>query len=170
MLTVHPGARVIGHEHIRFGDPVIIDDFAFVYARAPLRVGDYVHVAVSSSVIAVAEVDIGDFAAVSHGARVLSATDDFKNWGFGNSTVPLEFRNVKVAPVRIGRFCIVGANAVVLPGVTIGEGATVGACSVVTRDLAPWGVYVGNRRVAERDRDAVLANVARFRASLGGVS
>jgi galactoside O-acetyltransferase len=168
MLTCHPGARVIGREHIRFGDPVIIDDFAFVYAKAPLRVGDYVHIAVSSSVIAVAEVDIGDFAAVSHGARVLSATDDFKGWGFGNSTVPPEFRNVTAAPVRIGRFCIVGANAVVLPGVTLGEGATVGACSVVTRDLAPWGVYIGNRRIAERDRDAVLANVARFRAGQGG--
>lgn len=168
MLTCHPTARVIGGENIRLGDPVIIDDFAFVYAKAPLRIGDYVHLAVSSSVIAVAEVDIGDFAAVSHGARVLSATDDFKAWGFGNSTVPFEFRNVKAAPIRIGRFCIVGANAVVLPGVTIGEGATVGACSVVTRDLAPWGVYVGNRRIAERDRDAVLGNFARFRASLGG--
>jgi len=170
MLTCHPTARVLGRDKIRFGDPVIIDDFAFVYARAPLRVGDYVHIAVSSSVIAVAEVDIGDFAAVSHGARVLSATDDFKDWGFGNSTVPLEFRNVKVAPIRIGRFCIVGANAVVLPGVSIGEGATVGACSVVTRDLAPWGVYIGNRRIAERDRAAVLASFARFRASVGAGS
>lgn len=164
MVTCHSSARVLGREHIRFGDPVIIDDFAFVYAKAPLHIGDYVHIAVSSSVIAIAQVDIGDFAAVSHGARVLSATDDFKDWGFGNSTVPLEFRNVKVAPIRIGRFCIVGANAVVLPGVAIGEGATIGACSVVTRDLAPWGVYIGNRRIAERDRAAVLAGFARFRA------
>ena len=168
MVTCHPSARVLGRENIRFGDPVIIDDFAFVYAKAPLHLGDYVHIAVSSSVIAVAEVDIGDFAAVSHGARILSATDDFKDWGFGNSTVPLEFRNVKAAPIRIGRFCIVGANAVVLPGVTLGEGATVGACSVVTRDLAPWGVYIGNRRIAERDRAAVLAGFARFRAGAGG--
>ena len=53
----------------------------------------------------------------------------------------------------------------VFHGVTIGEGAVVGANSVVTRDLEPWGVYIGNRRHRERDKDAVLANLARFEQS-----
>lgn len=162
MPTIYPLARIIGMEHIRFGDPVIVDDFAFIYAKAPMQIGNHVHVAAFSSVIGVEAIELGDFVAVSHGARLLTASDDFKDWGFGNSTVPLEYRHVRSGPICIGRFCIVGANSVVLPGVTIGEGATVGACSVVTRDLDPWGVYIGNRRVAERDRAAVLANHARF--------
>ena len=53
-------------------------------------------------------------------------------------------------------------SAVVAPNATIGEGATVGANTVVTRDLEPWGVYLGNRRLRDRDRDGVLATHRAF--------
>jgi len=45
---------------------------------------------------------------------------------------------------------------------------SVGACSVVTRDLEPWGIYIGNRRVAERNRQGVLDNYERFLKEKGG--
>jgi galactoside O-acetyltransferase len=162
VLRIHETARIGGRENITFGDPVLIDDFTLIVARDPITIGNHVHVACFASITGGAEVTVGDFSAVSQGARVLTGTDDFVGWGFGNSTVPEEFRNTTRAPVRIGRFCIVGANAVVLPGVTIGEGATIGAGSVVTRDLEPWGVHIGNRRIRERDREGVLAAHARF--------
>lgn len=162
MLRIHDSARIGGRENIEFGDPVLVDDFVLIVARDRMTIGNHVHIACFASITGGAEVTIGDFSAVSQGARVLTGTDDFVGWGFGNSTVPEEYRNTKRAPVRIGRFSIIGANAVVLPGVTIGEGAVVGAGSVVTRDLEPWGVYIGNRRHRERDRDGVLATHARF--------
>ena len=109
-----------------------------------------------------AELEIGDFCAISQGCRILTGTDDFKSWGFGNSTISEKYRNTKRASIKIGNFCIVGANSVVLPGVSIGEGATIGAGSVVTKDLEPWGVYIGNKRINERDRDAVLLNYQRY--------
>lgn len=164
-VTAYDSARIIGAGNIIFGSPVLIDDFSLIVARDPIVIGDYVHIACFSSITGGERVDIGDFAAVSQGARLLTGTDDFIHGGFGNSTVPTEYRNADRAPVSVGRFCIVGANAVVLPGVTIGEGAVVGANSVVTRDLEPWGVYIGNRRHRERDRDAVLAGYERFVAS-----
>ncbi len=55
-----------------------------------------------------------------------------------------------------------------LPGVTIGEGAVVGANSVVTRDLELWGVYIGNRRHRERDREGVMSRLAEFEREFGG--
>ncbi len=48
------------------------------------------------------------------------------------------------APIRVGRRAFVGARAFVLPGVHIGEETTVGACAVVTRDVPPRCVVVGN--------------------------
>ena len=164
-VTVYDAAKIIGAENIQFGSPVLIDDFAMIVARDPIVIGSYVHIACYSSITGGERVQIGDFAAVSQGARLLTGTDDFIHGGFGNSTVPAEFRNALRAPISVGRFCIVGANAVILPGVTVGEGAVVGANSVVTRDLAPWGVYIGNRRHRERNRDAVLDSFARFEAS-----
>ena len=62
------------------------------------------------------------------------------------------------APVRIGRNCWLGANVVVVPGVTVGDNVVVGAGSVVTRDLPDNVVAVGNpcrilREVNDRDRE-----------------
>lgn len=48
------------------------------------------------------------------------------------------------APIRIGERAFVGARAFVLPGVTIGARAVVGACSVVSRDVQPGVTVAGN--------------------------
>jgi acetyltransferase-like isoleucine patch superfamily enzyme len=47
------------------------------------------------------------------------------------------------APVHFGRGCFVGANATVLPGVTVGECAVVAAGAVVTEDVPPWHMVGG---------------------------
>lgn len=165
-VTVYGGAKLIGLENMQFGSPVLIDDFTLIVARDPMIIGNYVHIACFSSITGGEQVEIGDFAAVSQGARLLTGSDDFIHGGFGNSTTPMEYRNARRAPISVGRFCIVGANAVVLPGVTIGEGAVVGANSVVTRNLEPWGVYIGNTRHRERDREAVLDGHRRLEVQL----
>ncbi len=48
------------------------------------------------------------------------------------------------APVRICSYAWVGASTIILPGVTIGEGAVIGASSVVTHDISPFSVAVGS--------------------------
>jgi acetyltransferase-like isoleucine patch superfamily enzyme len=60
--------------------------------------------------------------------------------------------------VTIEKHVIIGTNAIVFPGVTIGEGAAIGAGVTVRRDLAPWGVYAGEplRKIGERDREGIL--------------
>lgn len=62
------------------------------------------------------------------------------------------------APVHIGRNCWIGAGALIMPGVTIGDNTVVGAGSVVTKDLPANVVAVGNpcrilRPVSDRDRE-----------------
>jgi acetyltransferase-like isoleucine patch superfamily enzyme len=57
-------------------------------------------------------------------------------------------------PTRVRRRAAIGSGAVILPGVTIGEGSLVGAGSVVTRDVRPRTIVVGNparelRKIAE---------------------
>jgi maltose O-acetyltransferase len=47
-------------------------------------------------------------------------------------------------PVRIGNDVWIGGAAVILPGVTIGDGAVIGAASVVTRDVGPGQIVTGN--------------------------
>ena len=157
--------KIIGLENIEFGKYVIIDDFVLIYAKEKIKIGNYVHIANFSSITGGNELTIGNYAAISQGCRILTATDDFKEWGFGNSTISNKFRNITSSSITIGDYCIVGANSVVLPGVNIGEGATVGANSVITKDLEPWGIYIGNKKVGTRNKEGVLKNYEKFLAT-----
>ena len=154
--------KIIGLNNIEFGKNIIIDDFVLIYAKKKIKIGNFSHIACFASITGGEELSIGDYTAISQGCRILTATDDFKDWGFGNSTINNDFRNVKSAPISIANFCIIGANSVVLPGVEIGEGATIGANSVVTKNLEPWGIYIGNKRVGERKKEDVLKNYNNF--------
>ena len=62
------------------------------------------------------------------------------------------------APVHIGRNCWIGAGALIMPGVTIGDNTVIGAGSVVTHDIPAGVVAVGNpcrvmREITEHDRE-----------------
>lgn len=62
------------------------------------------------------------------------------------------------APVHIGRNCWIGAGAIILPGITIGDNTVVGAGSVVTKDLPPNVIAAGNpckvmRWIGQRDKE-----------------
>ncbi len=80
------------------------------------------------------EVEIGEGATVAQEAYLCSGTHDFDD-----PAMPL-----RTAPVKVGPGAFVGARAFVLPGVSVGEKAVVGACSVVTRDVEPGEVVAGN--------------------------
>jgi galactoside O-acetyltransferase len=154
--------KIIGEENIEFGNNVIIDDFVLIYAKCKMKFGNFIHIGSFSTIVGVEYFEVNDFCAISHGCRVLTATDDFKSWGFGNSTINVKYRNIKRAPVILEKFSIIGVNSIILPGVTIGEGASIGAGSVITRDVSPWGVYIGNKRVAERNQTDVMNTYEAF--------
>jgi putative colanic acid biosynthesis acetyltransferase WcaF len=71
---------------------------------------------------------------VSQQAYICNGTHDL-----ADSILPLLVGNIV-----IGRDVFIGARAFVMPGITIGEGAAVGACAVVTKDVEPWTVVAGN--------------------------
>ncbi|MGN1316991.1 MAG: sugar O-acetyltransferase [Acutalibacteraceae bacterium] len=61
-------------------------------------------------------------------------------------------------PVHIGKNCWIGAGALIMPGVTIGDNTVIGAGSVVTKDIPPNVVAVGNpckvlREISDRDKE-----------------
>ena len=69
--------------------------------------------------------------------------------------VSAEFTNVHHADVRIGRHVIIGAGSIILPGVTLEEGAAVGALSLVKKDCQAFCIYMGSpaKRIGERKHD-----------------
>ena len=96
-----------------------------------------------------------DFSGLSQGVRIYSGSDDYSGASLTNPTVPSEFLNGKKKLVKIGKHVIIGSGSVVLPGVSIGEGSSVGALSLVTKSLDAWGVYFGTpvKKLRDRKRD-----------------
>ena len=65
--------------------------------------------------------------------------DDYK---FGDDYNALPF--YKKENVHLKRGCCIGMRAIIMPGVTVGEGAIVGVGAIVTKDVPPYSVVVGN--------------------------
>jgi acetyltransferase-like isoleucine patch superfamily enzyme len=142
-VTIYPLAKIIGPGRIRIGSHVVIDDFVFIGSHQELILGNHVHLASHASISGGGICVCCDFSGVSSGARILTGTDDFRGAGLTGPTVPDRYRAVQRGKTVIGAHAVIGANSVVCPNVTVGEGCTVGAGAVVTRDLEPWGIYVG---------------------------
>ena len=68
---------------------------------------------------------------------------DFFNYN-GNNIATKDWSDVIDKPIKIESKVWIGFNVTILKGVTIGEGAIIGACSVVVKDVEPWTVVGGN--------------------------
>ncbi|QPZ38859.1 sugar O-acetyltransferase [Paramicrobacterium chengjingii] len=82
-----------------------------------------------------AGVTIGDDCLIGHNAVFATLNHDID---------PLHRADMHPGPITLGNNVWLGANVTVLPGVTIGEDAVVGAASVVTKDVPPGMIVVGS--------------------------
>lgn len=155
---------------IELGSHVAID--SFVYISTALQVGSYVHIAPMVTIVGGkdSKLILEDFSGLSAGCRIVCGSDDFvRGTGLTNPTVPEAYHGrVKCTTVVIERHAIIGTNCVVLPGVRIGEGAAVGACSLVKSNLLPWTIYAGVPavEVGRRRKDTILEMEAKLRADV----
>jgi len=111
---------------------------------------------------------MGDFSGLSGGVRVYTGNEDYLGGSLTNPAVPELYRKPVRSFVTIHKHAIVGANTVILPGVTIGEGAAIGSNSLITKDCEPWTVYVGSpaRSIRERPSTTIFELEAQLRQTL----
>ncbi len=83
-------------------------------------------------------IEIGDGTMIGFESIILTATHMSED-----KHIPIRKQGMFYAPVKIGRNVWTGARVIIMPGVTIGDGAIIGANSVVTKDVPPNTVYGG---------------------------
>lgn len=98
-------------------------------------------------------IEIGDFAHITGGCRLLCHQRDLNDYRKGDNAALLRYR---LEPIYIGMGVMVGMETMVMPGVTIGDGAIVGAYSLVAKDIPSYTVAVGRpakvvREIPERE-------------------
>ena len=154
-VAIHEDANLNGLERISLGSNVRIDAFANIIATGSVEIGSYVHIGSYSHLSGGEGICMNDFSAISQGVKIYTRNDDFSGKTLTNPTVPPEFTGVTGGKVTLGRHVIVGAGSIIMPGVTICEGSSVGALSLVGSSLPAWGIYFGSpvRKIGERSRD-----------------
>jgi galactoside O-acetyltransferase len=165
-VLIDESARFYSADRIEIGSNVRIDAFAVLSAgQQGAILGDHVHIAVGALLIGAARIEIQDFVNISAYTTIYASNDDYHGRALTGPTIPDDLRMVYTAPVLVGRHVIVGAGTVILPGVTIGEGAAVGAHSIIKRDVAPFTIVVGSSgRVIGTRRKDLLALEAELRS------
>jgi acetyltransferase-like isoleucine patch superfamily enzyme len=96
-------------------------------------------------------VKIGRYFHVGRGLTIFSSAHNYKE----STKIPYD-ENVLPLPVNIGDFVWCGANVFILPGVQVGEGAIIGAGSVVTKDVPARAVIGGNPAEVISERDPIM--------------
>lgn len=154
-VKIHTRASLYGLENIEIGDNVRIDDFAVIIATNRCVIKNHVSIHNFCFLGSKYGITLGNFVTLAPGVKIFTASDDYHGNYLTGVTVAPNLTGGKKAPVHIEDHVIFGANAIVLPGCRIGEGAAIGALSLVKTNLSAWGIYGGipARLLKERNKD-----------------
>ena len=145
--------------YVDIGERCIINaDFIFESSQGSIKIGDNVHIGQANficrtSIIVEEDVTMAwGITIYDHNSHSIvweerkndnnQCFEDFKQ--SGNSVLNKDWRNVNTASIKICKKVWIGFDVTILKGVTIGEGAVIGAKSVVTKDVPAWTVAAGN--------------------------
>lgn len=135
---------------IHVGDGSIMEaNLSFDKEGAGISIGNNTYIG-GSNIISSNSITIGNDVLISWGCTIVDhnshsihwseRANDVKDWYKGLK----EWKNVDSRPITIGDKAWLGFNVIVLKGVNIGEGAIIGAGSIVTKDIPPFAIAAGN--------------------------
>lgn len=144
-VSVHRSVVVFGGKRIRIASHVRIDCFALLSAGGDgIEIGHHVHLAAGDYLFGSGgKITLEPFSNISGRVSFYTASDDYTHGYMGSPLVPDHLKRVTKAPITIGRHTIIGTGSVVMPGVTTGLGASIGALSFVNRDVPDFTIVAG---------------------------
>jgi len=153
-FTVTFRSEIINHgkkENIKIGKFVIVDGTLECYAKGSLTIGDHTFIG-RCRIFAAHKITIGKRVLISDNVVIMDSNlhpISAKKRGliseaWANGHFPDVYTGIPYARVNISDDVWIGANAVILKGITIGEGVIIGAGSVVTKDVPPYTIVAGN--------------------------
>lgn len=153
-VKISDKASIYNPELMSIGDHVRIDDFCVISGKVTL--GRNVHIAIFCNVAGgEMGITLEDFSGLAYGCHVFTQSDDYSGKTLTNPTVPDKYKHESKLAVVVKRHSIVGTCSVIFPGVTLQEGTSIGAMSMVTRSTEAWSVYFGipAKRLKARSRE-----------------
>ena len=155
-VSIAKNCTIIGLENISIGSNVRIDSGTLIAAtKGSLILENYIHISAHCHLACTGGLIMRSFSGLSQGVKVFTVTDNFSEFHLMNPTIPSQYFKPEIKSIVLEKHVIIGSGSVVMPGVTIGEGSTVGALSFIKKSLEPWGVYAGVpvRKLKSREKN-----------------
>lgn len=140
MNQISQKASIYGN--LQMGNNVRIDDFCILTGN--IKIGNNVHIGAYSFLSGGEGIVIEDYAQISQRVTIYTASDDYSGMSLVGPTIPDKFKpGIDRGPVELMKHVLLGIGTVVMPYLTLFEGACTGAFTFVKHDLPAWGIYVG---------------------------
>ena len=154
--SIDKSVNFFNPERITIGHNVRIDCWSLLSAgEEGISIGRNVHLGASSFVFGGGgRVVLSDFSALSARVSLFTATDDYLQGYLTNPTVPERYKNVRRGPIVLEPHALIGTGSVVLPDVTLKPGCSVGAMTLINRDIGEYEVAFGVPFIVIGRRDA----------------
>ena len=145
-VRIHPTVQFFNPRKISIGDNVRIDCFSLLSAgEEGIAIGNHIHIGAGTYLFGSGgAIVVEDFSGISPRASLFTASDDFTKGFLRGPMVPLVYRKLTCGAIRLQRNAVIGAGAVVLPGVVLGKNSSIGALAVVADSVPDNCVYVAN--------------------------
>ena len=149
-VWIKDGATLFGAGKLHIGESTVVCEHATIWAGPHgVRIGDNCWIGIGTFLAATGgRLQIGDYTLISDHCSIYTL-----NHIYNSLTTPINEQGGLRKPVMIGSRVLIGSGARIMPGVTIGDFAIVGAGSVVTRDVASKSIVAGvpARHIRYRD-------------------
>jgi acetyltransferase-like isoleucine patch superfamily enzyme len=143
-VLISDKCSIYNAENISIDDNSRIDDFAILSAgEGGIKIGKYVHVACFATLIGKGKITMLDYSGVSSRVAIYSSSDNYTGEWMTNPCLPSNVTNTVHKDVFIGKHVVVGSGTIVLPGVTLNNGCSIGALSLVNKDVDEFKVMAG---------------------------
>jgi galactoside O-acetyltransferase len=160
-VLISDRASIHGAARIDIGDHVRIDDFCILSAGVGgISFGSYIHVGCYSSLIGKETITIRDLATISSRVSIYSSTDDFSGEHLISPMAEPEHTHVTSLPIEIGKYSVLGAGSILLPGAQVAEGSALGSMTLLKHPTEPYAIYVGCPARFLRARDTRCRDLA----------
>ncbi len=143
-------------ELLEIGNNVRIDDFCTISGKVVL--GDYIHIAQFCGLYGGDEgIFMKDFSGLSSKSIIYATSNDYSGESLTNPMVPVKYKTADHnKKVIIGKHVVIGCMSVVLPGVNIEDGSSVGAMTLVNKSLPAGGIFGGVPAKRLKDRSSKI--------------
>ena len=171
-VKIKKNACIYNVENVSIGDFSRIDDFSVLLAnRDDCTIGSFVHIASHCYIAGKYGFIMEDFSSLAPSVNIITGTDDYVGGSMTNAVVSSlneHVTDVRGGLIHLEKHVIIGSASVILPDVKAGIGSSVGANSLVKRNLDPWGVYFGSpaKKILSRPSNIMLNKEKEFLDSL----